>query len=141
MIVDLNFGIMGRAGPYVGMSDDVVIVIAAHQMFDTVQALDRRDMRRASRDIAEVPDGVAGADHLVPAHRDVRVHLGNRSKRALMDVDGAVIAKVGVSGEEDRHDGYTLECARTATSPTMAIIICGGLMRAKWPGALPAFAA
>ena len=52
----------------------------------------------------EVPDLIAWRHDSVPALDQRLVHLERARERPLVDVDGAMIAEVGVSGEE--HEGH-----------------------------------
>jgi hypothetical protein len=53
------------------------------------------------RDVAEVPDLVPRPDRRIPVRGQRAIHFGDVGKRALADVEHAVVAEMGVAGEED----------------------------------------
>ncbi len=78
------------------------VVVAGDEMLGAVQAGQERGgtlRRNSDREIAQMPDGVAGGHRLVPALDQGRVHLGDRSEGASKEAKGAAMAEMGVGGE------------------------------------------
>lgn len=73
-------------------------------MLDPVQPDKQlRNICRASRDIAQVPDFVIGTDRCIPIRDDRLVHVPCGGERATVDVDRPMIAEVSIRSEKQGH--------------------------------------
>ena len=102
--VDRQLGIVLHARPAGGIAGRGRVVVAADEV------LDRRSGSRAAparppppRDVAEVPDLVSGPTTAFHPATSASSICGDRGERPALDVDRAVIAEVGVGGEEHGH--------------------------------------
>lgn len=105
---DAEFVIMRNAGPADGGAGGFGVVVADDEVLFAIEAGEEGVdlLGRAPTEIAQVPDGVIGADGSVPIGDQGFVLLFHRGERAAINGDAARFAEMGVGGEEEHGGRY-----------------------------------
>src|SRR5215211_3191755 len=111
-LFQLHLAICLHAGPPGQAHRLGAVVIAGHEVLDTVEALknDRHPLSpHPIGKIAEMPDLVAGADAIIPTCNQRLVHLADGAERPLEAPERAAMAEMRVSREPDRQTGISYQ--------------------------------